>query len=214
MSGCLILMLSGPTELDDDKKSKKEGVVPTLVSSPPKPFVCKAPVKAKVYTMRGYLDVFSTGMYTLAQKIHEKLGMKTQSISYLEEKKLSKYLINDYQSSQCKAPIILIGHSYGADEQVTVAKRLNEAHVPVEVLITLDNTKPQNIPPNVRRVYNINSGHSIASPIIPWGSSLTPESKQTKVINVDLMKDKGFKDVNHFNIDKLPEVQEYIVNLL
>jgi hypothetical protein len=170
--------------------------------------------KARTYTMRGFLDIFSTGMNSLATKIQAQLGLEAQSLSYLEEKKLSNFLIEEYHQGRFKGPIILIGHSYGADDQITVARRLNAAHIPVDLIITLDNTKKQTIPPNVRTFYNINSGKSIVSGIIPWGTPMIPESKHTKVVNIDLVKDKGLKKVNHFNIDKLPEVQQYIIEVI
>ena len=201
-SGCLILMLTGPTQFD------KPETTPKKVK---KPISCP---KARAYTMRGFLDVFSTGMNTLSTKISRELPIQATTLSYLEEKKLSTFLIKEYDSGVCRTPIILIGHSYGADEQITVARRLNEAHVPVDLLITLDNTKTQKIPQNVRTFYNINSGKSIMSGVIPWGCPLIAESKHTKMMRVDLVVDKHFKRVNHFNIDKLPEVQSYIIEVI
>jgi hypothetical protein len=164
--------------------------------------------------MRGFLDVFSTGMNSLAKKIQTQLDIQGTALSYLEEKKLAHYLIQNYQSGRFKGPIILIGHSYGADEQITVAKLLNDAHVPVDLLISLDNTKKQRIPPNVRVFYNINSGRSVMSWMVPWGTPLIATSGKTKMVEINLVKDKHFTRVNHFNIDKLPEVQAYVIGVI
>lgn len=198
LSGCILLMLTGPSQLD-----------PT----PTKPLTLKH-FKAHAYTMRGFLDVFSTGMNTLAKQIQSQLNIQATALSYLEEKKLANFLIHNYQSGRLKGPIILIGHSYGADEQIYVAKLLNDAHVPVSLLISLDNTKKQTIPPNVRVFYNINSGHSVMSWLVPWGTPLIATSKNTKMVNINLVKDKHFFRVNHFNIDKLPEVQAYVIEII
>lgn len=203
LSSCLMLMVTGPTQFENTPPhplKKAEERLNTLIP--------------RSYTMRGFLDIFSTGMNSLANKIHEQLGMQATSLSHLEARKLSQFLIKEYQSGRFKGPIILIGHSYGADDQITVAKQLNEAHVPVDLIITLDNTKTQTIPQNVRKLYNINSGKSIFSGIIPWGIPMQAQSKQTKVVNIDLIKDKGIRGVNHLNIDKLPAVQQYIIEVI
>lgn len=198
LSSCILLMLGGPSQLEPSKTTS----------------LTRHQSKAQVYTMRGFLDVFSTGMNSLAKKIHTQLHIQATALSYLEEKKLAQFLIHEYQTNHYRGPIVLIGHSYGADEQITVASILNDAHVPVDLLITLDNTKKQTIPPNVRVFYNINSGHSVMSWLVPWGTPLIAGSKHTKMINVNLVKDKQFNRVNHFNIDKLPEVQAYIIDVI
>lgn len=198
LPGCILLMLNGPSKLD----------APHTTTSTQHHF------KARVYAMRGFLDVFSTGMNTLASKVRQALPVEATALSYLEEKKLAQFLIHDYQSKHIKSPIVLIGHSYGADDQIIVAQQLNQAHVPVALLITLDNTKQQTIPPNVRVFYNINSGRSVLSWLVPWGTPLIAEGKHTRMFEVNLVKDKHFNHVNHFNIDKLPEVQAYIIDII
>ena len=170
--------------------------------------------RARIYAMRGFLDVFSTGLHDLTEKIEKKLIIHAKPLSYLEENRLSAFLIKKYHSEPCKTPIVLIGHSYGADEQITVAKKLNDAHVPVALLITLDHTRAQSIPSNVQIYYNINSGKSIVSGIIPWGCSMSSPKNCTRMYEVDLVKNKGFRRVNHFNIDKLPEIHNYIIEII
>jgi hypothetical protein len=203
LSSCVILMLGGPSKLEMPEN-------PPTTSHAYKVHTCKA----HVYTMRGFMDVFSTGMNTLADRIHIELNLPARSLSYLEEKKLANILIRRYQVKQDHTPIVLIGHSYGADDQIKLAKKLNDAHIPVALIISLDNTKKQTIPPNVGAYYNINSGHSVISWLVPWGTSLSAGSKHTKIVEVNLVKDKHINHVNHFNIDKLPEVQDLIIDIV
>lgn len=198
MSGCILLMLTGPSQLAPKQTQ---------------PLKLKQ-YQVQAYTMRGFLDVFSTGMNSLAKKIQTQLKIQATALSYLEEKKLATFLIQNYQSGRFRGPIILIGHSYGADEQITVARLLNDAHVPVDLLISLDNTKKQTIPPNVRVFYNINSGRSVMSWLVPWGTPLIASSGKTKMVEINLVKDKHLTRVNHFNIDKLPEVQAYVIEVI
>ncbi len=57
------------------------------------------------------------------------------------------------------ARIIIYGHSWGASETVTLARRLNEMHIPVLLTIQVDSVEKSNendhtIPPNVRQAVN------------------------------------------------------------
>ena len=203
VSSCLMLFFTGPTQFNDTVPVSQHSKQPPALKNQP-----------RVYTMRGFMDVFSTGMNDLTKKINLQLGIKSTALSYLEEKKLSNYLIHEYQAGRKRGPIVLIGHSFGADEQITVANRLNKAHVPVALLITLDNTKTQIIPPNVHTFYNINSGRSMLSMIVPWGTPLVAADKHTNMITVNLSKHRAFSMVNHFNIDKLPAVQNYLIDII
>lgn len=208
VSGCLILMVTGPSNLENTQSNYQKK------SSTNSTYPQHSGVHGAVYTLRGLFDIFSTGMNSLATKIHKQLGLTATPMSYLEAKRLSAHLIKSYQSGQLQRPIILIGHSYGADMLITVAEDLNETHIPVDLIIAIDNTKNQIIPENVRTYYNINSGPSILHGLIPWGRALKGASKKTKIVNIDLMRDKGIFYVNHFNIDKLPAVQAYIIEII
>lgn len=199
LSSCLFVCLTGPSPLEQPL--------------PPKMPIKKQCPTARVYTIRGFLDVFSTGMFSLAEQINQQLAIPARSISHVEEKRLSSFLIQEYQKG-CKAPIVLIGHSYGADDQIKVAKRLNAAHIPVALLISLDHTKQQTIPPNVRAFYNISSGKSIVHAVIPWGCPMKIASSKTKMVYIDLVQDQHLKWVNHFNIDKLTPVHQLIIQII
>jgi hypothetical protein len=57
------------------------------------------------------------------------------------------------------ARIVIFGHSWGASETVTLARRLNELSIPVQLTIQVDSVQKANendrmIPPNVREAVN------------------------------------------------------------
>jgi hypothetical protein len=57
------------------------------------------------------------------------------------------------------ARIVIYGHSWGASETVTLARRLNDLHIPVLLTIQVDSVAKSNeddstIPPNVRQAVN------------------------------------------------------------
>lgn len=168
---------------------------------------------AQFYTIRGLLGVFSLGMIHLADRIEKETGIPTQSLSFIDAKPLSNYLIKRYQSpsNPCKTPIVLIGHSLGADADIVVAKELNKAHVPVALIIDLDHTHSQTVPSNVETIYNVSSGEHKH---MPWGSRLITEDSHTKMIRVNLVKDNGITKVHHFNISWLPQVHDYVIQII
>ena len=131
----------------------------------------------------------------------------------IETKHLANFLIHDEETYHCHTPIVLIGHSFGADNQLWVADRLSKHHLPIALMVNLEHTSKQLIPPNVNVFYNISSEQS-DNRIIPWGVNLDKSNPYTQVINIDLSKNPQFRGVNHFNIDKSRQVQEYIVTLI
>jgi hypothetical protein len=198
LSGCVFMLLFGPTKFQEPPVSRQ------------------TPHKSNNYTayaMRGLLDVFSTGMDSLAKRLETVLMIQATSLASTETIPLSKHIIHNYQMGY-RNEIVLIGHSYGADDQIILAKLLQPYGISVALLITLDTTKKQTIPANVKNYYNLSSGKSIFNILVPWGVFADAESKQTKMHNIDLLHDKGFVRVNHFNIDKLPEVQDYVIAII
>jgi surfactin synthase thioesterase subunit len=66
-----------------------------------------------VYLFRGLADVFSTGMDTLADEPN-KHGVHATSHSHTDWKAIADRAVADYKAKK-EGPIILIGHSLGAD---------------------------------------------------------------------------------------------------
>jgi hypothetical protein len=215
--GCLFTLLQGPTKFDTPPApmahyvSSNETNQSTFKYNATQESLNYCP-KARVYTIRGLLDVFSTGMDNLSQEIEKQLQIPSKSMSYLEEKRLCNYLIREYH--RCQMPIVLIGHSFGADVLMTIAKRLNEEHIPVAILVSLDSTMKHSPVSNVKNYYNVSSGSYVVKSFFPWGAPIEANNSNAKIVNVDLVKDKHFNRVNHFNIDKLPEIHAYIIDII
>lgn len=182
--------------------------------NPPKTLRSQHYNQARFYAMRGFMGIFSLGMDSISNKVHQELGIETTTLPYRQEEKLSHQLIDQYQSGRFRGPIILAGHSFGADAVIRVAKRLNKKHVPVDLILSLDLTKIQTIPPNVKNFYNISSRKSIFDHVLPYGAPLIAEGKHTKVVSVDLVQDKGIKRADHMNMHKLPAVQAYLIEVI
>jgi hypothetical protein len=105
-----------------------------------------------VYLMRGLFNVFSLGMDELAAKL-EKVGVKAEAVSYTSWSSLADSIMANYRAGN-REPIILMGHSYGADTTISLARRLNENGIPVALIVNFDPTAPARVPRNVRRIIN------------------------------------------------------------
>ena len=175
------------------------------------------PLAGNVYLIRGWIGVFSTGMDQLGEKL-DKQGIRSTVFQDGQHGVLADQIVKVYKGKSNNAePLILIGHSYGADDVVTVARQLDEANIPVDLLITVDATTPPNVPKNVKLCYNY--FQSNGTDFIPMfrGIPLTRDSdaKNVRIVNVDLRKDR--KDLleehtNHINIDKNMKLHEVLVS--
>lgn len=165
--------------------------------------------KGEVYTMRGGLGgVFSKGMNHLEDHLENDYKIYASSTVWFKGSTLSRHIIRNYRTQKVHAPIILVGHSLGANEQIQVAKDLNRAHIPVALLITVDAVIPDSIPPNVVHAFNI-----YKPSFIPLFSGLTLKAQNpvlTRVDNVNVTKIQG-ANANHFTIDSNREVQKLMV---
>lgn len=165
--------------------------------------------KAQVFVMRGGLGgVFSTGMNQLQHTLESDYKIKAESTVWYKAHELSQYIIKNYGTRELPGPVILAGHSLGANEQIKVAKNLFKANIPVSLLITIDAVSPLKIPPNVKHVVNI-----YRPSFVPMFSGLKvkaidPEMTRIENINVATLKKLH---VNHFTIDKNDGVQKIML---
>lgn len=142
-----------------------------------------------VYLLRGILNVFSLGLDDLATKI-EAVGVAATVSNHTAWRGLAEDMVANYRSGD-KAPIILIGHSAGADATISVARKLYENNIPVALIVNFDPVSPDPVPPNVKQIVNY---------YVPagWGSAVAADrSFKGKLANVN---ENG--TTNHFSIDK------------
>ena len=217
LSGCLVKMVHGGADLEnmDQQSYKKTKPTKKKGSSDTLSIMKQNSIKPHIYTMRGLLGIFSTGMDELAKQTKQRLHFPAVVMSYHEDFKLVNYLINKKNKGILKSPIILVGHSYGADTIISVAKKLDKANIPVEMIISVDNTKYDVIPKNVKKAYQIHSGaSSFSKAIFGWGKKLVKQSSSTNYYNIDVTKMARFKGVNHFNIDDNQQVIDYLLEVI
>jgi pimeloyl-ACP methyl ester carboxylesterase len=175
----------------------------------------KAPAPAatiehgQVYLLRGLANVWSRGMNQLTEKLVAK-GVRASAYNHSRWQELVAEAADKYAKDKNFAPIILIGHSLGANASVLMAERLGEAGVPVRLIIAFDSLSRSNaekvrIPANVEEVLNFYKAKG-------WGLEMIPgKGFKGKIDNVNLNERRG---VGHLNMDKNPELQAQVVSVV
>ncbi len=168
----------------------------------------------RIYLMRGLCGVLSMGMNDFAQQLAKKTQLRTASFAYYRGEHLVADLIEQQRLHKLSAPLILIGHSLGADETIIVAKKLQQHHIPVDLIISLDPVKSRPIPGNVKHVVNVYIGNTFQGMRAIVGSPLkavTPN--KTLVENYNLSADQPFKNhgINHYNMTKNKQLRSWLL---
>jgi thioesterase domain-containing protein len=112
----------------------------------------RADPRPHVYLFRGLADIFSTGMDVLAAELN-KQGVYATSLSHTDWKQTADKAAADYKAKK-EGPIIIGGHSLGADAAMEMADYLGDKGVPVALLIPFDGTQSFPVPGNVGRCVN------------------------------------------------------------
>lgn len=209
LSGCIDLSVTRSNYRKDMPNYAKEEAAPAN-NKKGKQIKTVAAKKGEVYTMLGGLGLFSIGMYQLRDSVMDqyKYEVPAQTTMWYNAGAESREIINAYYKEKVHKPIILMGHSLGANEQIKVARNLNAAGVPVDLLVTIDAVSQSIVPPNVKLAVNMyKPGY------VPMFSGLKlkavdPAKTKIENINVETLKNVN---VNHFTIDKNKIVQAMIM---
>jgi pimeloyl-ACP methyl ester carboxylesterase len=110
--------------------------------------------KGIVYLIRGGLNIFSTGMDELAVKLRAK-GINARSIGYTGWQEVAREALAQHDKSH--QPIVLVGHSFGANAAILMAQQLATSNTTVPLVVVFDPTAVMRAPPNVRHLINFYS---------------------------------------------------------
>ncbi len=152
-----------------------------------------------VYLMRGLMNIFSLGMDELAGKIAH-YGISAVVYNHTQADAIVAQVVQSYRAGN-HGPIILVGHSLGADAVMTMAQSLNRSGVPVALVIPFDGTASFTAPKNVACVINLTQR---LYAYMRAGSGF-----HGKLQNVDVSSDGS---IDHFTIDKSPRLQSLALN--
>jgi len=152
--------------------------------------------RAHVYLLRGLMNIFSLGMDTLGTEL-DRRGIQTTVTNYSDWETLADQAAARYHAGT-EGPIILIGHSLGADAVMSMGAYLGRKGVPVALVVPFDCTDSFPATPNMARVINLTK-HFYMTRGPGFRGSL---------LNVDL---RGDPNIDHLNIDKSPRLHARII---
>lgn len=154
--------------------------------------------RAHVYLFRGLADVYSLGMNTLADELNAR-GVDATAHSHTDWKSIADRVAVDYKAGKV-GPIILVGHSLGADAVMEMADYLGDKGVPVALLVPFDGTQSFPVPGNVSHVINFTQrDYAYMRPGYGFRGTLS---------NVDLSADHS---IDHVTIDKSPRLHAEVI---
>src|SRR5579864_657186 len=161
---------------------------------------CALAGEPKVILLRGWFGVFSTGLDSLADELKAK-GIKAEVEGHLYWTKAVSEILQDRAAGKT-GPIVLVGHSQGANNVIDIARSLESKNVPVDLLVTLAPFLQYPIPANVVRAVNYYQSPG-------WGAPLKGDTGfHGTIANNEL---SGEWTITHINIDKSSKVQADIL---
>lgn len=193
----LLLALAG------QPASAIEAPVPT-----PAPVVAAAPApaprpdaSAPILILRGGLNIFSTGMDDLAKELTDA-GFPAVSDGFEPWRSHMADIVKAYQKKPY--PIVIIGHSYGANTALLMAYELRKMNIPVALLVFYDLTDSAKVPPNVDHVLNFRSSSSTGINVTVTGAA----HFHGTIDNVTRA------DLNHITIDKQQDLHKQTIETI
>ncbi len=173
------------------------------------------PRAGNVYLLRGFIGIFSTGIDQLGEQINQQ-GVHAMVFQDDQWSSLADTIKQKYANKPHIEPLILIGHSYGADDVLRIARKLDDANIKVDLLITLDPVTPPKVPKNIAFCYNLYQSNGVFD-TMPWlrGIPLTPEKAiPGQLVNANIRTDRTDllePGLDHFNIEKKEKIHKEVI---
>lgn len=174
-----------------------------------------APRAGNVYLLRGFLGIWSYGINDLGEKVQQS-GVRASVFQEKQWQDVCEAITQRYRNAEAAEPLILIGHSYGADDVLKIAHLLGRQGMKVDLIITLDPVVPPKVPSNVKLVYNIYQPNLLDGIPIFRGVPLETETRgATNLKNINIRAER--RDLllegrnHHFNIEKNPRIHDEVV---
>lgn len=154
----------------------------------------------RVLLLRGWFGVFSTGLDGIAGTLKAN-GINAEVAGHLYWETAVAEILRERAEGKVR-PLVLIGHSQGANNVIDMARALAGHDVRVDLLVTLAPYMQNAIPANV--IHAINYYQSPG-----WGAPLAPDQGFHGVLQNNDMS--GDWTITHVSIDKSTRVQADIL---
>lgn len=151
-----------------------------------------------VYLMRGLLNIFSLGMDDLASKLQAK-GISASVHNHADWQVIADEIAIKYKAGK-HGPVILVGHSLGADAVMYMGEYLGKKGVPVALLVPFDGTGSFAASSNVQRVMNLTQRD--------YAHMRRGAGFRGELSNIDVSNQAG---IDHINIDKSARLHAMVI---
>ena len=155
-----------------------------------------------VFLLRGFANVFSRGLDQISAELNAR-GIKAEVFHHTSWRYAARTIIAN-QKKYGRVPVVLIGHSLGANAIIRIAERLKKHKIRVQYLATFEPTQSLKVPSNVAVAVNYYlSNSSMGLPLKKArGSRGSFENKN--MISIE--------GIGHFNIEEQPVLQRTVIN--
>jgi len=210
IAGC-----GGPNPIDDQLNS----LCDSAPAGNPAPGGARpAPPHVVVHLIRGLGNVYSQGLDALTDEM-KAAGLDATVHSDTNWQNIAKDLVDQHNSEGDPPGIVLLGHSYGADDVIHIAQYLNDQGIPVRLLLLLDATNPPPIPANVDRCVHFYipwPAGDVAPGVLP-GHPVSPAdgNSHTQIVNDSLGLEGTTPStwcISHLGIDASKYVHNQAMN--
>jgi hypothetical protein len=158
---------------------------------------------ARVYLLRGLMNIFSLGLDDIATKLQAQ-GIPVTVANFASWSSLAEDAAAEYRSGRVRT-IILVGHSAGATILPDMVARLSQRGVPVKLAIGLDSTFRTNLAGHADRYINFYIANGVGEPV-------TRSNDFRGVLeNVNVQSVPG---VGHISIDKNRVIQQKVISAI
>ncbi len=156
----------------------------------------------RIILLRGLMNVFSRGLDAMQVEMKQR-GLPVELYNHTSWTEVAQKLADDYKANKNTAPIIIIGHSLGADAALVMTTWLTDRGVPVRLVVTLDGVgQVATLVSGSTEVINYYKPHQFGQEV------LSTHGFKGTITNIDL---SDHPEIGHLNIDKNPDIHNEII---
>lgn len=171
----------------------------------------------QAFCLRGLLDVFSLGLNDLSERLRSE-GIVARTVSGPSWRSLARNIYRARLQGDLHRPLILVGHSYGADNAIRLARKLGRWNIDVELLVLLDATSPPPLPSNVARCLHVYRPTVVGNlfPFLFAGNPVDAEegNNRTEIVNKIVSRENfgaAAARIDHLNLDASVAVHDLVL---
>tara|TARA_R110000850_G_scaffold184907_1_gene310640 strand:+ start:450 stop:1127 length:678 start_codon:yes stop_codon:yes gene_type:complete len=175
----------------------------------PRPVPAGVTRTGEVYLLRGLANVFSTGLDGMGAKMKAR-GMNVKVFNHTSwQAHANDIVARSKERSGISNPLMIMGHSFGADDGIRMANYLGSRGIRVDYLVTFDATTRGAVGPNIGRVRNfyVDGADGVSS----YRFVTAAPGFQGDLKNTNLGKNPEHNSVHHLNIEKNAGLHDDII---